>query len=154
MTLPERLAHGEGVEEFLETYGGKMRRLCCRILRNDADAEDAWALAVWACVSHVSQYGSRSAFSTWVYAVTKNEAIRYRRWLASRRLIPGLVPDTPVDGVSARAELRETLNRLSSAERQLVEYALLGESLRTLIPGAPGTARTRLCRTLAKLRRT
>jgi RNA polymerase sigma-70 factor, ECF subfamily len=71
---------------LFERYEGKVYRLCCSMLRDATQAEDA-AQESWVRVSTaLASYDRRASLSTWIYAITRNRcltAIERRRYLVS-----------------------------------------------------------------------
>ncbi len=61
-----------------------MRKQCVRILRNDADADDAVQAAWQSIFIHRHQFLFSSSVGTWLFRVTHNSALqtlKRRRWL-------------------------------------------------------------------------
>ncbi len=62
-------------EELLRRYEGKVYRLCCALLRDRAQAEDAaqesW-VRVWRALD---RYDGRASLSSWIYAISRNRCL-------------------------------------------------------------------------------
>ena len=79
-------AHERGFECLIQRYETKVYRLCCAIVRDPTHAQDvaqeAW-LRIWRALP---LYDGRAAWSTWIYAITRNRclsALEQRREHAS-----------------------------------------------------------------------
>lgn len=56
-------------------YADKVYRLAYKVLRNEADAEDAVQDAFLSAFRNLPRFEERSSFSTWLYRVTMNAAL-------------------------------------------------------------------------------
>ncbi len=62
-------------EMLLGRYEGKVYRLCCALLRERLDAEDAAQdslIRVWRALG---RYDGRASLSSWIYAITRNRCL-------------------------------------------------------------------------------
>jgi RNA polymerase sigma-70 factor, ECF subfamily len=72
--------------QLLERYQGKVYRLCCALLRDRAQAEDAAQESLVRIWKALPSYDGRASLSTWIYTITRNRcltAIERRRARAS-----------------------------------------------------------------------
>jgi RNA polymerase sigma-70 factor (ECF subfamily) len=73
-------------EELLRRYEGKVYRLCCALLRDRAQAEDAAQESLVRVWKALDRYDGRASLSSWIYAITRNRcltALEKRRSLDS-----------------------------------------------------------------------
>ncbi|HZT03219.1 MAG TPA: sigma-70 family RNA polymerase sigma factor [Steroidobacteraceae bacterium] len=73
-------------EELLRRYEGKVYRLCCALLRDRAQAEDAAQESLVRVWKALDRYDGRASLSSWIYAITRNRcltALQRRRPLES-----------------------------------------------------------------------
>jgi RNA polymerase sigma-70 factor (ECF subfamily) len=93
--------------------------LCTRMLHNRLDAEDARQEALLQAARRIAAFDGRSAFSTWLYAITKNVCLNEIRSATRRRAV--LVADPEADDDSALRVDTEVVQRLDvdAALRQL-----------------------------------
>jgi RNA polymerase sigma-70 factor (ECF subfamily) len=149
---------------LLERYEGKMYRLCCALLRDRAQAEDAAQESMLRVWKALDAYDGRASLSSWIYAITRNRcltAIERRRALDSlsdsevEAEVTGLQsPDEgPEDDRSV--QLRELVNLLPERLRRTVLLYYFEErstSEVALMLGCPeGTVKTHLFRARAAL---
>jgi RNA polymerase sigma-70 factor (ECF subfamily) len=66
------------------TFAPNVYTLACRLLGNEADAEDVTQDVFLRVLRHLSTFRGEAAFSTWLYRVTVNAALDYRRRRALR----------------------------------------------------------------------
>jgi RNA polymerase sigma-70 factor (ECF subfamily) len=87
--IVELLRAGEQASAFervCERYEQKVYRLCCSILRNTDQAEDAAQESLVRVWRALPKYDARASLSTWIYTITRNRcltAIERRRDLES-----------------------------------------------------------------------
>lgn len=73
-------------EELLRRYEGKVYRLCCALLHDRVQAEDAAQESLVRIWKALDRYDERASLSSWIYAITRNRcltALQKRRWLDS-----------------------------------------------------------------------
>ena len=73
-------------EELLRRYEGKVYRLCCALLRDRTQAEDAAQESLVRVWKALDRYDGRASMSSWIYAITRNRcltALERRRTLES-----------------------------------------------------------------------
>ena len=58
--------------QLLERYQGKVYRLCCALLRDPAQAEDAAQESLVRIWRALPSYDGRASLSTWIYTITRN----------------------------------------------------------------------------------
>jgi RNA polymerase sigma-70 factor (ECF subfamily) len=119
--IVELLGAGEREQAFallLRRYDGKVYRLCCALLRDPTQAQDAAQESLVRVWKALARYDGRAALSTWIYAITRNRcltALSQRRARGS----PG-EPEVPaaaaageqVEAQDQAALLRELVGRL------------------------------------------
>jgi RNA polymerase sigma-70 factor (ECF subfamily) len=62
-------------EELLHRYEGKIYRLCCALLRDRAQAEDAAQESLVRIWKALERYDGRASLSSWIYAITRNRCL-------------------------------------------------------------------------------
>jgi RNA polymerase sigma factor (sigma-70 family) len=75
--LVKRLLAGEKklFELIIRRYNQRFFRIGMSILNNDAEAEDAMQATYIKTYEHLSQFGNRSSFSTWMTKIMLNECL-------------------------------------------------------------------------------
>lgn len=115
--VPDDLA---GVEEFFRRHADAVLRLCRRITRNDADAEDARQEAFLALQRHHPRLDPDSNPLGWLFRTAANAALKLR----TRRgpLPPPAAPEEPrlLDAEEDLARLRDSIERLPEPYRTVV----------------------------------
>jgi RNA polymerase sigma-70 factor (ECF subfamily) len=81
-------------EEAFEEYAPRVYQLASRLLGNAADAEDVTQDVFLQVVRKLPTFRGEAAFSTWLYRVTVNAALSYRRKRARREVN---VPSEPLE---------------------------------------------------------
>ena len=150
-------------EALLPRYEGKVYRLCCALLRDRAQAEDAAQESLLRVWKALGSYDGRAALSSWIYAITRNRCLTA---LERRRALDSLSDAEIEDQVAALAVAPDEPDGRSDLLRELVE--LLPERQRrvlllhyyeerstvevALMLGCPeGTVKTHLFRARAQL---
>ena len=150
--------------ELLQRYEGKIYRLCCVLLRDRAQAEDAAQESVVRIWKALENFDGRSSLSSWIYAITRNRCLTA---LAKRRPLESTSDsqfEACVESIAApvnesaddRSELlRELVDRLPERlRRALVLYYFEDRSVGEVADmlGCPqGTVKTYLFRARAAL---
>lgn len=62
-------------EELLRRYESKVYRLCCALLRDRAQAEDAAQESLVRVWKAFERYDGRASLSSWIYAITRNRCL-------------------------------------------------------------------------------
>jgi RNA polymerase sigma-70 factor, ECF subfamily len=117
-------------DALLQRYEGKVYRLCCALLRDSAQAEDAAQESLLRVWKAFDAYDGRAALSSWIYAITRNRCLTA---LARRRAMDSL-SDSEVQAEVALlvSPDEESADERSALLRELVD--LLPDRLRrTLI---------------------
>jgi RNA polymerase sigma factor (sigma-70 family) len=101
---------------IVRRHGPMVHGVCRRVLRNDADADDAFQATFLVLVRKADAVRPRSMLGNWLYGVAWNVARRGRDLVARRRgheLAAGLLagPGREAGGVAEHAELRSVLDR-------------------------------------------
>ncbi len=150
-------------EVLLDRYAGKVYRLCCVLLRDRAQAEDATQDSLIRMWKAFERFDGRGSLSSWIYTISRNRcltALQRRRtfdsldeWVAAAE--PASAADTiePRDG---RAEQLRSLVELlpERLRRALLLYYYEEHSVEevALMLGCPeGTVKTALFRARARL---
>lgn len=142
---------------LLPRYESRVYRLCCALLRDRGQAEDAAQESLVRVWKALANYDSRASLSSWIYAITRNRCLTA---LARRKPVEWLSeldPDTagvPMTGEPASqprpGELLRIVDRLPERLRRvlvLYYYEERSVSEVALMLGCPeGTVKTWLSR--------
>jgi RNA polymerase sigma-70 factor, ECF subfamily len=118
LDLIRRLQQGsaDAFDALYDKFGDSIWRLCFRMSRNSADAEDL-AQEVWFTVWHkVGTFRCESGFQTWLYKVASNVCLQWIRKNHDRAACP--IDDACTDkspGPETDAIAREGVGRLLAA---------------------------------------
>jgi RNA polymerase sigma-70 factor (ECF subfamily) len=159
-----RLGRRDGAfEELLRRYEGKVYRLCCALLRDHTQAEDAAQDSLVRVWKALDRYDGRASLSSWIYAITRNRcltALERRRKLDSGDE-PGEAPEAALAAAAAppwdgRAQqLRALVEGMPEhLRRVLLLYYYEDRSVREvalMLGCSEGTVKTTLFRARATL---
>ncbi len=122
-------ARERAFETLLGRYEGKVYRLCCALLRDRSEAEDAAQESLVRIWKALARYDGRAALSSWIYAITRNRCLTalQRRRLGSLDVLDGAsqTAEAPEAGATPSWDARK------QQLRDLVE--LLPERLRRVL---------------------
>ena len=116
-------------EKLFEEYAPRVYHLARRLLGNAADAEDVTQDVFLQVVRKLPTFRGEAAFSTWLYRVTVNAALAYRRKRAVRER--GRVPEAEAEQPDA-AELPGPVRRWARPP----DLQLLDREIQRLVEGA------------------
>lgn len=169
--LVERMAGGdtEALGVLYDRYSGMLLALAARILHDPGAAEDILQEAFWQAWRQASRYDpSRSSVSTWLVLLTRSRAIDSLRSRQVKERTLAAVRDegSPTHTSPAgmgdvlmqerRQRLREELERLPRAQREVLQLAFFGGLTQREIAEKTdtplGTVKTRSLLGLKKLR--
>jgi RNA polymerase sigma factor (sigma-70 family) len=148
-------------EALVRRHGPMVLGVCQRILRNEADAEDAFQATFLVLVRKAASIQSRNTVSNWLYGVAHNTALKAKAMDRRRQVKEREAGTVPRD--EARAEVWQELQTLLDAELSnlperyrapIVLCDLEGKTIKAAarILGCPqGTVATRLTRGRARL---
>jgi RNA polymerase sigma-70 factor (ECF subfamily) len=74
----------ESLEEIYEAHYKRVYCLCLKILKNTADAEDMTQEVFMQVGRKIDTFRGESALTTWLYRVTFNQVLMYKRKLSSQ----------------------------------------------------------------------
>lgn len=114
-------------EELLRRYEGKVYRLCCALLRDRAQAEDAAQESLVRVWKALDRYDGRAALSSWIYAITRNRCLTA---LERRRSLDSLdeLDEAAESGLAAAGQTED-----GRAEQLLGLVELLPERMRRVL---------------------
>lgn len=149
-------------EELLRRYEGKVYRLCCALLRDRAQAEDAAQESLVRVWKAFERYDGRASLSSWIYSITRNRCLTALEKRRSHDSLEDLDeeaesgPSATGDADDGRAEQLLGLVELlpERLRRPLVLYYYEERSVSevALMLGCPeGTVKTMLFRARAAL---
>ncbi len=150
---------------------GAVYRLCLRLLRNPADAQDAAQEALLRAYRAMPGFRGGSSFATWLYRIARNvcmDALKSARVKHERASLDALgeagydppadapAPDEQYEQAARQDALREAIARLPEDQRTLLalrygegyDYGQLSQALRLPV----GTVKSRLSRAKERLR--
>lgn len=81
-------------EMLVQQHRRRLHAAACRILRNEADAEEAVQDAHLLALRHLDQFEGRSTFLNWLTKITINEALSRRRRAAGNHSVS--LDETPI----------------------------------------------------------
>jgi RNA polymerase sigma-70 factor (ECF subfamily) len=123
---------GLTAEKIFDEYAPRVYHLARRLLGNAADAEDVAQDVFLQVVRKLPTFRGEAAFSTWLYRVTVNAALAYRRKRALRQTVtpPEPLEDFQEDGTHCvpvrRWGSRPNHQALDREAHQLIEAAIAG----------------------------
>lgn len=122
---------------LVERYHRPLWFAARRVTGNDADASDVVQDAWVSVARRAGGFGYRSAVSTWLWQIVRNQALDQRRRRATRPQVPlsdAVDPAVPGDTAGAVVDqivVSELLDRLSPEQRRAMELVYL-EDLSTI----------------------
>lgn len=66
-------------QQLYQRYAGKMYAVCCRYVKDRAQAEDVLVMAFTKLFNRISQYKGEGSFEGWVRRIMVNESLSYLR---------------------------------------------------------------------------
>jgi RNA polymerase sigma-70 factor (ECF subfamily) len=151
-------------ERLADRYERKVYRLCCSLLRDPDQAEDAAQESLVRVWKALSKYDQRASLSTWIYTITRNRcltAIQRRRDLDSlsdpaveheAEAAQAVGPETERDHLAVLRELVEALPERFRRVLTLFYYEERSVAEVAQMLGIPeGTVKTNLHRARAAL---
>jgi RNA polymerase sigma-70 factor, ECF subfamily len=155
-------AHAEAFAELLPRYRGKVYRLCCALLGDPAQAEDAAQESLVRIWRALPNYDGRASLSTWIYTITRNRcltAIQRRRDFAPLdeevEHLAGDLQSAAPDPDEVPALLRELVNALPERYRRVLTLFYYEDrsvsEVAEMLAIPQGTVKTTLYRARAQL---
>jgi RNA polymerase sigma-70 factor, ECF subfamily len=151
-------------ERLVDRYGQKVYRLCCSLLRDPDQAQDAAQESLVRVWKALPRYDQRAALSTWIYTITRNRcltAIERRRDLDSlsdpevehqAEAAGAVAPEGEQDHLAVLRELVEALPERYRRALTLYYYEERSVEEVAAMLGLPeGTVKTNLHRARAML---
>ena len=142
------------------TYKDRLYRYALYRLGDPTEAEDAVSECVLAAWKGIGSLRSSKAFGSWIFRILSNCcASRIREMIGTRENLERIY-DAGTGSVSAppslSLELSEALSQLKEDERDIVLLSIIGglssKEIASLTGLAPGGVRSKLSRSLAKMR--
>lgn len=120
----------QAFDALVERYEDKIYRLCCVLLRDRAQAEDAVQESLVRLWRALEGYDGRAALSSWIYAITRNRCLTA---LARRRAMDSLSDSEVEAEVASRAAADDGPHDDRSAQLRALVDALPERLRRTVI---------------------
>ena len=150
-------------EAFCSLYGiykDSLYRYALYRLGDPTEAEDAVSDCVLAAWKSIGSLRSEKAFGSWIFRILSNCCAARIREIMEERGSLGHLYDAGTGSTSAppslSAELSEALAQLSEEEREIVLLSITGglssKEISSLTCLTPGSVRSKLSRSLAKMR--
>ena len=150
-------------EAFCSLYGiykDRLYRYALYRLGDPTEAEDAVSDCVLAAWKSIGSLRSEKAFGSWIFRILSNCCAARIREIMEERGSLGRLYDADAGSTSAppslSAELSEALSQLSEDEREVVLLSVTGglssTEISSLMGLTPGSVRSKLSRSLAKMR--
>ena len=150
-------------EAFCSLYGkykDRLYRYALYRLNDPTEAEDAVSECVLAAWQSIGSLRSEKAFGTWIFRILSNCcASRIKELIGTRENLERIYNSGAVSESvppSLPVELAEALSQLNDGERDIVLLSIIGGLSSTEIAAltdlAPGSVRSKLSRSLAKMR--
>lgn len=162
LVMEAQAGDNEAFSELYRRYYPAMLRLAWGVLRDRHKAEDAAQEALWKAFRNLPRFQGRGAFSTWIYRITRNEAVnicrasRCRGVSAPELTLHGLPAADPFARAEAAAILRAGLSSLEPAQQRLLRWRyhddLTNEQIARLLGRPVGTVKSRVHRAARRLR--
>lgn len=155
----------DAFEQIAGKYQAKIYGLCLRLLKNEFDAGDAAQETLLKLYKNLGKFSGRSAFGTWVYALTKNVCLDFIR--KNRRTLENIDDKTDLASgefdplaaaeASERAlEIRRLLERLPPEQKSALTLKDIDgytyEEIAGILNISIGTVRSRIARGRQKMR--
>ena len=150
-------------EAFCSLYGAykdRLYRYALYRLGDPTEAEDAVSECVLAAWQGIGSLRSSKAFGSWIFRILSNCcASRIREMIGTRENLERLYDadkGSTVSSPSLPIELAEALSQLNEEERNIVLLSIIGglssSEIAPLTGLTPGSVRSKLSRSLAKMR--
>lgn len=151
-------------EAFCELYSGykdKLYRYALYRLGDPQDAEDAVSDCVLAAWQGIPRLRNAEAFGGWIFRILHNCCVRQIKAASGLRenlqhIYEAGPASSGAGNIQAAAELREALGILSEEDREIVLLSVIGgltsKEISDITDLKPGSVRSRLSRSLAKMR--
>lgn len=92
-----RMGDGDAYAQLLERLRGRCRSAALRILKSDADVEDALQEAFTSAYVKLGTFNGRSQFSTWVLRIVINSSLTILRKRSRRGEVTGFLDEEDVN---------------------------------------------------------
>ncbi len=164
--LVERAKAGdaEAFGQLYAQYAQDLYRFAYYYLGSREEAEDAVQDAVCAAFQGVGALRSAASFRAWLFSILANTCKHHIAAVKERRLTTPLEEARRLgegecsEALALALELREAIYALSDEERSIVLLSVIGgyksHEIAKALSCPPGTVRSKLSRTLARLRLT
>jgi len=159
-------------EQLYRRYGKRVYRLCLRIVKNDAEAEDLTQEAFLKVFRKIHTFQGKSAFSTWLHRVSVNTVLMSLRKKKRVEIPlenddydeeePGMPhqkpgrPDPSLVGLFDRENLKRALRRMPHGyKRMLVLHDVLGyehNEIALLMKCSAGNSKSQLHKARVRMR--
>lgn len=105
---------------FLDTYGQAVFALIVRMVNSEEDAEELTQDAFMKAFEHLSSFGGKSSFSTWIYRIAYNTALSFLR----KKNVEQTMLDDNLWNQISDTQIDNTLNDDSEEQIEKLQQAL------------------------------
>ena len=125
LQLQERKPRHRPTEESVSAYAQKIYNLARRMLASDADAEDVTQEVLLTAIRKLPMFRGESSLGTWLYRITVNAVLNFRRKQAHRQEHSVGEPFCDLDQPGrVRAALTPESELVGRETKQLIERAI------------------------------
>ena len=142
--------------ELYEAFAEELYRFALWYLRDPDDAQDAVQTCALNAYRNIAAVRTAESFRPWLFRILANACADLFRSKRKQVVIPLEEVQTPSWDDYQDGSVLRLLDRLDETDRQIVTLAVLGDwnstEIAHLLGGKPATVRSRLSRSLKKLR--
>ncbi|MBS1559854.1 MAG: sigma-70 family RNA polymerase sigma factor [Bacteroidetes bacterium] len=108
-------------QQLYQRYAGKMYAVCCRYVKDRAQAEDILVMAFTKLFDRISQYKGEGSFEGWVRRIMVNESLSYLRKYKNMYL------ETDIEAAAFEPDYQKLENELEASDLlKLIESLPVG----------------------------
>lgn len=114
----------EKFKNILVTYRSRIYRLCCSYVKNDEDRQDLFhdiLIRIW---RGLDSFQNRSSISTWIYRISVNSCIDFKRGEKRAR---NPIKKIPVEELESYGDLTNTEESFFCSEQIKFLYRCIGQ---------------------------
>lgn len=162
LVLLSKSGDREAFSQLYEMYKDKLYRFAFYRLENKEDAEDAVSDAVYSAFYQIGGLKKAEAFSAWIFRILYCSCNRIIKARINRRNMLDINDMSEklsydMNEEIEKTELQQALSALKDEEREIVLLSVVSglnsKEIAKICDVAPGTVRSKLSRSLAKMRK-